>query len=211
MKNKNNILKMVVTAILIALTIVLQAFATQFRIGTYSLPLALIVIAVGAILYGPLVGALLGTIWGMFIFFADPSCAGFMQYSVPGTVMAVIGRGFLNGLITGFIAKFTKSLFKFKHGTFLATFIPAILLPFINNIIFFLCEFFIFKDYLNSLGYNFYKDLFTINLLISCLISFVMAPVIVRVVEASKYVLHIEDKPVVEEEKINSEVYSQLD
>jgi len=210
MKNNENIQKMVVTAILLALTIVLQAYATTFRIGTYSLPLSLVVIAAGAIMYGPLVGTILGTGWGLFIFFADTSCQAFMSYSVPGTIMAVIGRGFLDGFITGLLAVLFKKIFKFKYGSYLAIFIPALLLPFINNLIFFLCELTIFRDLIGMdkiLG-----SFFTVNLLISTIISFIMAPVIVRIVNASKYILHLEEKPKVEEENLSTDkVYSELE
>jgi uncharacterized membrane protein len=210
MKNNEKIQKMVVTAILLALTIVLQAYATTFRIGTYSLPLSLVVIAAGAIMYGPLVGSILGTGWGLFIFVADPSCQAFIHYSVPGTIMAVIGRGFLDGFITGLLAVVFKKLFKFKYGNYLAIFIPALLLPFINNLIFFLCELTIFRDFIGM--DKIIGSFFTLNLLISTAISFIMAPVIVRIVDASKYILHLEDKPKTEEENTNTDnIYSELE
>ncbi|MCR5787209.1 MAG: hypothetical protein K6G28_05870 [Acholeplasmatales bacterium] len=188
----NDILKMVVLAVLIALTIVLQAFATTFKVGTYSLPLSLIVIAVGAFLYGPLASLLLGTIWGIFIFAADRSCDVFMAYSVPGTVLAVIGRGALNGLFVGLIYVLLKLVFRFRGGDYVAMFISALLLPLFNKFFFVLCEYMIFSELFKNK--NLWAGFFAANLGISCLSSFIIAPVICRIVIAGRYILHLDNE-----------------
>jgi uncharacterized membrane protein len=135
---KQQTLKMVVLAIFVALTIVFQAFATLFKVGQYSLPLSLVVIAVGALLYGPLAGAFLGFVWGTYILIFDPSCSFFLNANPPlsifYTFVATSIRGTLGGLLTGLIYKGLKSVFKFKGGDYLAMVIASLLLPLINKV-----------------------------------------------------------------------------
>ena len=59
-KNRETIQKIVGTGVLMALVIVLQVFASGIRIGNLSLTFSLVPIVIGAVLYGPAVGALLG-------------------------------------------------------------------------------------------------------------------------------------------------------
>ena len=68
-RKKQDIVKMTVTATLLAITILLQAIASFIVIPiTNSSPaLAFIPIVVGAILYGPLCGGLLGLVWSLYI------------------------------------------------------------------------------------------------------------------------------------------------
>lgn len=193
---KSNILKLTVLSILIALTLIFQAFATQFKVGTYSLPLSLVVIAVGAILYGPGAGLLLGTVWGTYIYMNDGSVAVFATYSIPYTLIAVIGRGALNGLLTGLIYQLFKHLLKFKGGDTAAMFIASMLIPFINKGIFTLCEYLMFKDLLlNKFGVeNVWAGFLSLNLVITCLSSFVLSPVVVRVCIAGRHILRLDEE-----------------
>lgn len=96
---KKGILKLVLLAIFIATSIVLQAFATNFKIGEYSPALSLVPIAISAILLGPIAGCITGGCWGLYILIFDPSCAAFFQYSWFGTVVVVLGRVFLLDLL----------------------------------------------------------------------------------------------------------------
>ena len=53
--------------ILTALIIVLQTFASGFKIANFAPPLSLIPIIIGAILFGEIAGALLGLIFGIVV------------------------------------------------------------------------------------------------------------------------------------------------
>ena len=61
----NQILRLVLLASFIAISIVLQVFATYIRIGEYSPALALVPIAISAILLGPVAGCITGGFWGL--------------------------------------------------------------------------------------------------------------------------------------------------
>ena len=63
----NQILRLVLLASFIAISIVLQVFATYIRIGEYSPALALVPIAISAILLGPVAGCITGGFWGLYI------------------------------------------------------------------------------------------------------------------------------------------------
>ena len=54
-------------AVLVALVAVLQCFGGNIKIAGLSLNLALVPIALGAILFGPLVGSILGFICGLIV------------------------------------------------------------------------------------------------------------------------------------------------
>ena len=60
MKNSIMIKRLVGISILTALVVVLQLLGNYITIGTVNITLALIPIAVGAILYGPVAGLFLG-------------------------------------------------------------------------------------------------------------------------------------------------------
>ena len=72
--------------ILTALVIVLQTFASGFKIGTFSPPLSLIPIIMGAVLFGELAGAILGLVFGVVVLFAvisgaEPFSTLMLQYN----------------------------------------------------------------------------------------------------------------------------------
>ena len=66
-KSKIQIQRMVVTAILAAIVAVLQLVAGSIRVGPFTLTLSLVPIIIGAILYGPWTGALLGAVFGAVV------------------------------------------------------------------------------------------------------------------------------------------------
>ena len=69
--NSNKIKKITGLAIFISIVVVLQVFSNYVKFGQVSITLALIPIVVGAIIYGPWAGFLLGAVCGICIFL-DP-------------------------------------------------------------------------------------------------------------------------------------------
>ena len=90
MKNSQKIVKLTVTSILMAITIVLQAIAgfIVIPVTNTSPALSLIPIAVGAIIYGPSCGAILGLGWSLFIL-ASGQASGYLAMNFIGTIITV--------------------------------------------------------------------------------------------------------------------------
>ena len=95
--------KIVGTGLLMAIVVVLQALVSGIRFGTFSITLTLVPIIIGAALFGPLAGALLGTVFGVVVLITD--AGAFMAISIPGTIIVCILKGALadwqRGISTG--------------------------------------------------------------------------------------------------------------
>ena len=95
-------------AVLLAIEIVLQAMGNYITPSEVSINLSLIPIALGAILYGPFAGALLGLGNGLVVLLS-PSTEAFLSYSLFGTIVTCLLKctiaGFLSGLFYKLIAK----------------------------------------------------------------------------------------------------------
>ena len=111
--------------ILTALVIVLQTFASGFKIGTFSPPLSLIPIIMGAVLFGELAGAILGLVFGAVVLFAVISGAE------PFTVVICIFKGLLAGYVSGIVYKLLKGV-----NNVFATIAASVAAPVVNTGIF---------------------------------------------------------------------------
>lgn len=174
----NQILRLVLLASFIAISIVLQVFATYIRIGEYSPALALVPIAISAILLGPVAGCITGGFWGLYILIFDPTCATFFQYSWIGTVIVVLGKGMLAGLASGWMNKWLK-----RYNIYLGMCIAAIIAPLANSLTFRIGEIVFFLPLLGgwSKALTILISLFSISFLIEMGISIVLSPVVCRI------------------------------
>ena len=91
---------MVGIAILIALVVILQLLGQFIRFGPASITLVLLPIVVGAAVYGPSAGAILGLAFSVVVLL-QPDTAFFYGMSVLGTVVTVIAKGILSGWLAG--------------------------------------------------------------------------------------------------------------
>ena len=175
---KKEILKLVLLAIFIATSIVLQAFATNFKIGEYSPALSLVPIAISAILLGPIAGCITGGFWGLYILIFDPSCAAFFQYSWFGTVVVVLGKGILAGLASGWLNKWLK-----RYNIYVGMCVAAIATPIVNSTIFRVGEVVFFLPLLGGASKLLPTliSLFSISFLLELGISVVLSPVVCRI------------------------------
>lgn len=176
---KNNILRLVLLALFIAISVVLQVFATRIRIGEFSPALALVPIAISAILLGPIAGGITGGCWGLYILIFDSSCATFFQYSWIGTVAVVLGKGALAGVATGWMNKWLK-----RYNIYLGMVVAAITTPLVNSLIFRVGEITIFYPLIKSwglTGLGVMISLFSVSFALEMGISIVLSPVICRI------------------------------
>ena len=185
MNNSQKIMRLTVTAVLLAITIVLQAIAgfIVIPITNTSPALSLIPIAVGAIIYGPSCGAILGLGWSLFIL-ASGQASGYMAMNFIGTIITVIAKGTLAGIISGVIYNWLKG-----KNDVVAIVLAAIIVPLINSLVYRIGLVTFFSDYFfgkaNAAGMNpvsyFMKAFVAGGFFLEVGISTIFSPIIVRI------------------------------
>lgn len=149
MKNPK-IKKMATIALLIAMIVVLQFVGSMIPPigGMFSISLVLIPIVVGAALYGPSAGAMLGAAFGVMVAIncatgADPGGQMVFQSNAIVCIIVVMSKGILAGLSAGAVYKLLCRM----NGYF-AMLCSAIICPLVNTGVFLLCMNVFFKDVL---------------------------------------------------------------
>ena len=147
--NNAKIKRMAGIALLMSLVIVLQFVGGMIPpVGGFSISLVLIPIVLGAAVYGPKAGALLGATFGVIVTIncitgADAGGAMVFQANPVLCVLVVLGKGTLAGLASGFVYK----LFRYWNG-YVAMVLAAIVCPLVNTGTFIVCMMTFFKDVL---------------------------------------------------------------
>ena len=177
MKNQK-VKRMTGIAILTAVTIVLALISNNVTIATVNINLALIPIVVGACIYGPTAGLLLGIVDGALICIAPSTLAFFMPHNPLMTIVLCLLKTGIGGFVSGVF----YNLFKNK-SELVAVFIAALVLPIVNTGIFILgVVLFFMPVYGNFI--NLIKGVLTINFLIEFIINLVLSPTIFRIIKA---------------------------
>ncbi len=133
MKNEK-LKRMTGIALLMALVVVMQFISAAIPpISGFSLSFVLIPIVLGAALFGPSAGALLGTTFGVIVFIncvtgADAGGQMVFQASPVLCFLVVLGKGALAGLAAGWIYKLTEGF-----GGYVAMLCAAIVCPVVNT------------------------------------------------------------------------------
>jgi len=150
LKSKN-VNKMVGVSLLIAVMIVLQFVGTVFpiKIGPVSISLVLVPIVIGAGVYGPAAGAILGGAFGVLatVFSANGMDGGghmVFQASPLLCTLVVMAKGIACGAVSGWIYKLLKD-----KNSYVAMLCAAIACPVVNTGIFLVGMALFFKDVLN--------------------------------------------------------------
>lgn len=182
---KLNVKKMVGVAILSAIVVVLQLLGSFIKFGPVSISLVLIPIVVGAAVYGHIAGAFLGGVFS-FVVLMQPDTAWFYSLSFLGTVITVLLKGTLAGLISGLVYKALA-----KKNTWLAVLSSAIVCPIVNTGIFAIgCRLFFWEGLTEVTGGNALVYLITImigfNFIAEFVTNLICSPVIVRILHAAK-------------------------
>lgn len=137
MSSTSNINRLVGLGLLVALVIILQGFASGVKIGTFSPPLALIPITIGAILYGEIAGLLLGIVFGIVVIIAvisgaEPFSTIMFNFNPIATVLLCLIKGGAAGFFSGFFYKILRP----KVGDTSSIIVSSMLTPFFNTGIF---------------------------------------------------------------------------
>ena len=136
--------KITISGLLLALEIVFQFIGNYVAFGPVSINLSLIPIAVGAILYGPLVGGFLGFFNGLLVILAPATISIFMSISVWGTLLTCLLKCTIAGVVAGLVYKL------FKKHKIVGGIISSLLVPIINTGLFCLSCLTIFSSFLNE-------------------------------------------------------------
>lgn len=141
--------KMTGVALLMALVVVLQLLGGMIPpVGGFTISLVLIPIVLGAALYGPQTGALLGAAFGIVVVIGcitgtDAGGAIVFQANPILCVLVVMAKGTLAGLLSGVVYALLK-----EKNQMLAMVLAAIVCPVVNTGIFIACMAVFFLDVL---------------------------------------------------------------
>lgn len=178
--------KIVGLGLFTAIVVVLQLLGSFIKFGTVSISLVLVPIVVGAALYGVGAGAWLGAVFGVVVLL-QPDTALFLNMSVFGTILTVMIKGILAGVLSGLVYKALEG----KHK-YLGVILSAIVCPLANTGIFLLgCRLFFYNWILeNAAGTNAFVFMITafvgLNFVIEMAVNLVLSPSIVRIINIGK-------------------------
>ena len=195
MKQKNSsILRMVGIAFMMALVVVMQSISGMIPpVGGFSISLVLIPIVLGAAVFGPSAGALLGATFGAIVYIncvtgADPGGAMVFQASPLLCFFVVMGKGTVAGWVAGLVYKLLK-----EKNPYLAMLLAAIVCPVANTGIFVASMFLFFIDVLavwaggsNLVGYVL-TGLILANFVPELIINVVFSPAGQRIYRAVQH------------------------
>lgn len=180
---------LVLAAVMTALVIILQFMGAFVRLGPFQCSLVLMPIVIGAALCGPKVSAWLGFVFGMVVLLNGDATA-FLTVNAIGTVITVLAKGTLCGLVAGLVYDLLKN-----KNAYLAVLAAAIVCPIVNTGVFLVgCVLFFFQTieawglaagfgtaveymFLGLAGGNFLFELIT---------NIVLCPAIVRILNLRK-------------------------
>ena len=180
-----DIRKLTYLAMLTALVVVLQFAGSFIRFGTFSISLVLVPIVVGAAICGSLSGAWLGLVFGIIVLVSGDA-APFLAIDPFGTVVTVILKGTLAGLVSGLVYKLLEN-----KNKYVAVFSSAIVCPIVNTGIFLLGCLVFFMDTISewaaglgfaSAGEYMILGLAGGNFLFELLINICLGPIIVTLI-----------------------------
>lgn len=190
-KNKKNSTKaLVLASLLTALVIILQMMGAFIKFGVFSVSLVLVPIVIGAALCGPKVAAWLGFVFGGAVLLNGDASA-FLTVNPIGTVLTVLSKGILCGLISGFAYKVGA-----RRSTTAGVFTAAVVCPIVNTGVFLLgcLGFFMptIATWASELGFGDNVARYMIfglvggNFLFELLFNIILSPIVVRLLNAKQ-------------------------
>lgn len=177
--------KIVGIGLFTAIVVALQLLASSIKFGPFSITLVLAPIVIGAALYGVGAGAWLGAAFGVSVLISGDSAA-FMTINPAGTVVTVLLKGMLAGLVAGLIYKALE-----KKNKTVAVVLAGIACPIVNTGIFLAGCYLFFQEWLVSVfgttGFaTVVTGLVSVNFAVELGINMVLASVIVRIIDIGK-------------------------
>ena len=181
--------KLVLVSLLTALVAILSYLGGFIKIGGLaSISLTLIPVVLGAALCGPFVGGWLGAVSGA-VFFMTADAAFWFGLSIPGTIITVLIKGTMAGLLAGLVYKALERL-----NRYVAVFVSAIVAPVVNTGIFLVGCLIFFLDTVNAgataegMSVGGYLIIFFVglNFVFELLVNILLSPAILRIINVKK-------------------------
>ena len=173
-------------AMLTAIVVVLQFFASQIHFGMFSITLVLAPIVVGAALFGPFIAMWLGFVFGVCVLLSGDAGA-FLTVNAAGTIITVLLKGIACGAGAGFVYAGLK-----KCNRYVSTFLAAVVAPICNTGVFLLgCRLFFWETLegwgkaadFETIGAYVVFGLVGVNFLVEMGTNALLAPLVVRLVD----------------------------
>lgn len=189
MKNqRQKTFRMVAIALLMALIVIMQLVSAAIPpVSGFSISLVLIPLVIGAAVYGPGAGALLGATFGVIVFIncvTGADAGGAMVFAANPILCFIVVM--LKGILAGLAAGWVYSLLKGKNE-YVAMLVAAIVCPLVNTGIFVACMLLFFVDVLAAWASGgeifayILTGLIVANMLPELLINVVFSPASVRI------------------------------
>ena len=177
--------KMIATVgILLAIEIVLQVIGNYVVIpgGFANLNFSLIIITLGALMYGPVVGGFLGFISGILTLFAPSTMSYFFSISPIGTILTCLLKTTLAGIAAGFVFMALKK----NHDT-LGSILASITTPVVNTGIFAIFCIIFFKSRLQEINPNdisaaLFLGMIGLNFIFEIIVTVIVVPSLYKIV-----------------------------
>lgn len=169
------------TALLTAVEVVLQLLSMILPTAV-NLNLSLVVITIGALIYGPLVGGFLGLVNGAVILISPNTVTVFMSISPIGTVLTCLFKTTLAGVVAGFLAKWIN-----KKNDIVGAVVASFAAPVINTGVFAIfTQLFFLKD----LGLENFWQIFTVligvNFVFEIVTNMIISPTLYKILQRVK-------------------------
>ena len=191
MSKNNNTQKIVGLGLFTAIVIVLQLMGSFIRFGTFSISLVLVPVVIGAALYGAGAGAWLGFVFGVVVLLSGDAAA-FLGVNALGTILTVLVKGTLAGLLSGLVYKALEN----KNRT-LAVAVAAVVCPVVNTGVFLIGCLLFFMETIGgwadamgfgaNIGQYMIVGLVGANFIFELLFNVVLSPVVVRLIRPRRF------------------------
>ena len=182
---KTNTQKVVGMGLFTAIIVALQMLASAIKFGPFSITLVLAPIVIGAALYGIGAGAWLGLTFGVTVLISGDAAA-FLTINPIGTVLTVIAKGMVAGIVAAVIYKAIE-----KKNKTVAVVAAGIACPIVNTGIFLIGCYLFFREWLiavfGTTGFaTVITGLVSVNFAVELGINMLLASVIVRIIDLGK-------------------------
>ena len=185
--------RMVEFAVLTALTVILQLLCAVLTFGQISITLSLVPVVIGAALFGPGGGAILGFILGAVNFissFFNPVLLFLFQASPVAYIITCFGKTVLAGAVAGLLYR----VFREKHR-YIGVTLAALSAPIVNTGVFFLMMIAFFQKALvelfsleaGSVAAFVITAFIGVNFLVEFGLNVVLCPAIARIIDVVRH------------------------
>ncbi len=182
---KTNTRTLTMAAVLTALTVLLQYMGSFVKLGPFSISLVLIPIVIGAATCGVKIGAWLGFVFGGVVLLSGDAAA-FLAVDVLGTIITVLAKGTLCGLLAGLAFKGIKKITK---NDYISAMVSAVVCPLVNTGVFLVGCLLFFMDTITmwaggtNVGHYMIFVLVGANFIFELLFNIIFAPAVVQIIK----------------------------